>query len=101
MEPKATIAIEAASLGDLNQALDEVAEAMQSVLTIDTKIKASIAIECELMDHLRDALRKIGYAFEYTDAHVTAKVSSAPIAVYFGLQLTPTPMERAIRDAQK
>lgn len=99
MEPKATIAIEAASLGDLNQALDDLAQAMERILTVDTKIKASIAIECDTMDDLRAALNQIGLAFELTDAHVTAKVSNAPIAVYFGRQLTPTPMERAIRAA--
>ena len=95
---KATISIKAESLGDLNEALDAIASAMNVSLAAQLSFSTTIGIEADHLPHLRTMLDDIAEAVASSECEVAAK---APLAAYRNRRLDPTPMERAIQDTQR
>ena len=96
---KASIALKAESLGDLNETLDLIANATGIHLVTKATISTSIAVESETIEDLRRILDGIAGAVSgsMAETEVSAK---APMEVYAAgsRRLDLTPMERAIQE---
>lgn len=95
---KASIALKAESLGDLNETLDLIANATGIHLVTKATISTSIAVEAETIEDLQQVLSGIAGAVRgsMAETEVSAK---APMEVYAtgNRRLDLTPMERAIQ----
>jgi hypothetical protein len=95
---KATITLKAETLGDLNEALDAIANASGNTFAVKATISTTITVEAGALSDLGLILDGIATAVAFSAVEVTAK---APLAAYRQRRLDATPMERAIHEASE